>query len=69
MTEWAQALAIVIAAFISGIAAVKASKAAKNTKNVSNGFADGVMNTLYRIETRLDAHIDHHDTPKATRKG
>ena len=69
MTEWAQAGAIVLAAFISGIAAVKASRAAKNTKNVSNGFADGVLGALYRIETRLDAHIDHHDTPLAKRKG
>ena len=61
MTEWAQAGAIVIAAFISGIAAVMASKAVKNTKNVSNGFAGSVLDALERIEIRIDNHIDNHN--------
>lgn len=69
MSQWIESGAIVLAAGISGIAAVKAGKAARNTKNVANGFADSVMGTLYRIETRLDAHIDHHDTPKVKRSG
>ena len=61
MTEWAQAGAIVLAAFISGIAAVKASKAVKNTKNTANGFAHTVLDALERIETRIDHHIDNHN--------
>jgi len=60
VTEWAQAGAIVLAAFISGIAAVKASKAVKNTKNTANGFAHTVLDALERIETRIDHHIDNH---------
>ena len=61
MTEWAQAGAIVLAAFISGIAAVKASKAVKNTKNTANGFAHTVLDALERIELRIDHHIDNHN--------
>ena len=61
MTEWAQAGAIVLAAFISGIAAVKASKAVKNTKHTSNGFASTVLDALERIELRIDHHIDNHN--------
>ncbi|CAB4194271.1 hypothetical protein UFOVP1261_23 [uncultured Caudovirales phage] len=64
MSAYVESGAIIIAAGISGIAAVKAAKAAKNTKNVSNGFAAAVLDSLGRIETRLNNHIDHHnDTP------
>ncbi len=55
-----QALATIGAATIAAIAAVMASKAEKNSRPVSNGFAKHVLDTLSRIESRIDKHVDNH---------
>lgn len=49
-----------LAAMISLIGAVYSARAAKNSKPISNGFADGVRQSLARIESRLDDHLRDH---------
>lgn len=59
-SELINALATLGAASIAAVAAVKASKAEKNSRPVSNGFAQHVTDSLSRIETRIDRHLDDH---------
>ena len=53
-------LATVLAASIAAVAAIKASRAEKNSRPVSNGFAKHVLDSLHRIEQRIDSHVDNH---------
>lgn len=52
------AIAGVIPAIISALAVFYSSRAEKNSRPVSNGFAKHVMNSLDRIEDKLERHID-----------
>lgn len=53
-------LAGTLPAIISGVAVFYSSRAEKNSRPVSNGFARHVTDSLDRIETRLDRHIENH---------
>lgn len=59
--EIVNAFATIAAASIAAFAAVKASRAEKNSRPVSNGFAKHVLDSLHRIESRIDKHVDGHN--------
>ena len=62
MNEYINAVGIIIAAAISGYAAVMASKAEKNSRPVSNGFTNYVITDLREIRRLLLDHIISHDS-------
>ena len=62
MNEYINAIGVVIAAAISGYAAIMASKAEKNSRPVSNGFTNYVITDLREIRRLLLDHIISHDS-------
>jgi hypothetical protein len=52
---------IVFPSLIAAYAAIKSAQAARNSKPTGNGFADHVVKSLERIESRLDKHLDNHN--------
>lgn len=51
-----------VAALVSGVSAYFSMKAASNSKPVSNGFTGHVMTELRYLRSRLDTHMEHHET-------
>jgi hypothetical protein len=52
---------ILFPSLIAAYAAIKSQQAAKNSKPTGNGFAEHVIKTLDRIESRLDKHLENHN--------
>jgi hypothetical protein len=52
---------ILIPSLIAAYAAIKSQQAAKNSRPTGNGFADHVVKSLERIESRLDKHLENHN--------
>ena len=61
VSEYINAIGIVIAAAISGYAALMASKAERNSRPVANGFTDYVITDLREIRRLLLDHIISHN--------
>lgn len=53
-------LNIILPSLIAAYAAIKSAQAAKWAKPTGNGFAADVRQSLYRIEKRLDRHLENH---------
>ena len=61
MEQLLPALAIVLSASISGVAAVFAAKAEKNSRPVSNGFAKEVLHDLRELRSMFVDHLESHN--------
>jgi hypothetical protein len=61
MNPWISTLGTVLAAAISGYAAIMASKAEKNSRPVGNGFTGHVLSELSHIRRMMIDHLINHD--------
>ena len=61
MSAWLNFAGLVIAAAISGYAAIMAGRAEKNSRPVSNGFTSYVLTDLREIRRAILEHIANHD--------
>lgn len=62
MSAWLNFAGLVIAAAISGYAALMAGRAEKNSRPVSNGFTGYVLADLREIRKSLAEHLTNHDS-------
>jgi hypothetical protein len=61
MSAWLNSATIILAAIISGYAAVKAGRAEKNSRPVANGFTGYVLDDLKEIRRMMIDHLITHD--------